>query len=118
MKPTNFIGFRAGSDEAEENLGGLYYPPLSLMSVTIDLELNDFNSNSYQQFRIIDKTATIQLKEIYPFSTAEKNLSQTPQQPLTQVEAQLQKLCLTRSTFSESCTITNCRRINPNNEIH
>ena len=55
-----------------EYLGGQYYPPLSLMSVTIDLDMNDFNSNSYQQFRMIDKTATIQLKEIYPFSTGEK----------------------------------------------
>ena len=52
-------------------LGDQYIPPLSLLQVTIDLDTTDFNSNSYQQFRIIDKTATIQLKEIYPFSKVE-----------------------------------------------
>ena len=52
-------------------LGDQYYPPLSLLQVTIDLDTTDFNTNSYQQFRIIDKTATIQLKEIYPFSQVE-----------------------------------------------
>ena len=52
-------------------LGDQYYPPLSLLQVTIDLDTTDFNTNSYQQFRIIDKTATIQLKEIYPFSKVE-----------------------------------------------
>ena len=53
-------------------LGDQYFPPNSLLKVTIDLKTDDFNSNSYQQFRIVEKTATIQLKEIYTFSTAEQ----------------------------------------------
>mgnify|MGYP003878022987 CR=1 FL=1 len=55
-----------------EYVGDQYYPPRSLLKVTIDLDTIDFNSNSYQQFRIVEKAATIQLKEIYPFSKAEK----------------------------------------------
>ena len=55
-----------------EYLGDQYFPPNSFLKVTIDLDSDDFNSNSYQQFRIIEKTATIGLKEIYSFSPAEK----------------------------------------------
>ena len=55
-----------------EYVGDQYYSPRSLLKVTIDLDMIDFNSNPYQQFRIVEKTATIQLKEIYPFSKAEK----------------------------------------------
>ena len=55
-----------------EYIGNQYYPPFSLVKVTIDLDTTDFNSNSFQQFRIIEKTATTWLKEIYPFSKAEK----------------------------------------------
>ena len=53
-------------------LGDQSYPPYSLLKVTINLDTDDFNSNSYQQFRLVEKTATIQLKEIYSFSPAEK----------------------------------------------
>ena len=55
-----------------EYTGDQYYPSRSVLSVTIDLDTTDFNNNLYQQFRIIDKTANIQLKEIYPFSKEEK----------------------------------------------
>ena len=53
-------------------LGDQSYPPYSLLRVTINLDTDDFNKNSYQQFRLVEKTATIQLKEIYSFSAAEK----------------------------------------------
>lgn len=52
-------------------LGDQYYPPLSLLNVTINLDSAEFNSNAYQRFRIVSKTATLQLKEIYPFSKVE-----------------------------------------------
>ena len=55
-------------------VGSQYFPSKSLLTITIDLDAEDFNSNWYQQFRIIDKTATIQIKEIYPFSQAEKQM--------------------------------------------
>ena len=38
-------------------LGDQSYPPYSLLKVTIDLDTDDFNSNSYQQFRLVEKTA-------------------------------------------------------------
>ena len=53
-------------------LGDQPYSPYSLLKVTIDLDTEDFNKNSYQQFQLLEKTATIQLKEIYTFSTAEQ----------------------------------------------
>ena len=53
-------------------LGDQTYPPYSLLKVTINLDTDDFNSNSYQQFRLVEKTASIRLKEIYSFSDAEK----------------------------------------------
>ena len=55
-------------------LGDQTYSPYSLLKVTIDLDTEDFNKNSYQQFQLLEKTATIQLKEIYTFSTAEQQL--------------------------------------------
>jgi len=51
-------------------LGDQYYPPLTLLNVTIDLN-EDFNTDLYQQFRTINKSATLQIKEIYPFTTTE-----------------------------------------------
>lgn len=55
-----------------EYLGDHYYPSLSLLNITIDLDTTGFNNNAYQQFRIIEKTATIHLKEIYPFTKEER----------------------------------------------
>ena len=55
-------------------VGNQYYPPKSLLTITFDLDTEDFNNNSFQQFRIIDKTATMEIKEIYPFSQAEKQM--------------------------------------------
>ena len=52
--------------------GEQYYPPLSLLNITINLNNADFDGNSYQKFRMADKTASIQLKEIYPFSRTEE----------------------------------------------
>ena len=51
-------------------LGDQYYPPLSLLNATIDLD-TDFNNDPYQKFRTVNKSATIQIKEIYPFTTTE-----------------------------------------------
>jgi len=51
-------------------LGDQYYPPLSLLNVTIDFD-EDFNTGLYEQFRTIKKSATLQIKEIYPFTTTE-----------------------------------------------
>ena len=53
-----------------EYLGDNYYPPLSVLNVTIDLD-TDFNTDPYQQFMTVDKSATLQLKEIYPFTKVE-----------------------------------------------
>mgnify|MGYP000916808117 CR=1 FL=1 len=53
-------------------LGDQTYPPYSLLKVTINLDADDFNKNSYQQFLLFENTATIRLKEIYSFSVAEK----------------------------------------------
>ena len=49
-------------------LGDQYYPPLSLLNITVDLQTTDFNDNAYQRFMFATKTATIQLKEIFPFT--------------------------------------------------
>ena len=51
-------------------LGDQHYPPLSVLNVTIDLDA-DFNTDPYQKFKTVNKSATIQLKEIYPFTTTE-----------------------------------------------
>ena len=56
-----------------EYLGDQYYPSLSLLNVTIDLDsdYNSYNSDLYEEFLIINKSQTIQLKEIYPFTNTE-----------------------------------------------
>ena len=59
-----------------EYLGDQYYPPLSLLNVTIDLD-SDFNNDLYEQYLILNKSATIQLKEIYPFTTTEIEILST-----------------------------------------
>ena len=51
-------------------IGDQYYPSLSVLTVTLDLQ-SSFNYDPYQKFRSITKSATIKLKEIYPFSPAE-----------------------------------------------
>ena len=51
-------------------LGDHYYPPDSLLSITIDLD-SDFNNDPYSRFLIFEKTHTIELKEIYPFTKTE-----------------------------------------------
>ena len=53
-----------------EYLGDQYYPPMSLLRITIDLG-SDFNSDLYQQFMTVEKSQTIHLKEIYPFTKVE-----------------------------------------------
>lgn len=52
--------------------GDQYYPPDSVFKVTIDLE-SDFNTDIFQEFLLVNKTQSIELKEIYPFSATEKN---------------------------------------------
>ena len=55
-----------------EYLGDQYYPSLSLLNVTIDLDSDsDYNSDLYEEFLIINKSQTVQLKEIYPFTNTE-----------------------------------------------
>ena len=56
-----------------EYMGDQYYPPKSLLEITIDLE-SDFNSDPYQQFTMVDTSQTIQLKEIYPFTKVETQI--------------------------------------------
>ena len=51
-------------------LGDQYYPPNSLLRITIDLD-SDFNNDLYSRFLIYEKTQTIELKEIYPFTKTE-----------------------------------------------
>ena len=51
-------------------IGDQYYPSLSVLTVTLDLQ-SSFNYDPYQKFRSITKSATIKLKEIYSFSPAE-----------------------------------------------
>ena len=53
-----------------EYLGDQYYPPLSLLNITIDLD-SDYNSDPYEQYMIVNTSQTILLKEIYPFTTTE-----------------------------------------------
>ena len=53
-----------------EYVGGQYYAPFSLLNVTLDLAL-DFNTDEYQEYRTVNKSAYLQLKEIYPFKDAE-----------------------------------------------
>ena len=51
-------------------LGDQHYPPLSLLNITIDID-SDYNNDLYEQFTILNKSGTIQLKEIYPFTKVE-----------------------------------------------
>ena len=53
-----------------EYLGDQHIPALSFLNITIDLD-SDFNSDPYQQFMTVEKSQTIQLKEIYPFTKVE-----------------------------------------------
>ena len=53
-----------------EYVGDQYYAPFSILNVTLDLD-SDFNTDEYQEYRTVNKSASLQLKEIYPFSNAE-----------------------------------------------
>ena len=54
-------------------LGDQYFPPDSILKITIDLD-SGFNSDTYTKFLIYEKTQTIKLKEIYPFTKTEKQV--------------------------------------------
>ena len=54
-------------------LGNQYHPAQSLLRVTLDLE-TCFNNDPYQKFIAVTKSATIHLKEIYPFGQTERNV--------------------------------------------
>ena len=51
-------------------LGDQYHPAQSLLRVTLDLETS-LSTDPYQQFVSVTKSATVPLKEIYPFTQTE-----------------------------------------------